>query len=99
MLTPTPKQMAFARSLADRTRIPLPEGCEDDRRLVSSFITERLSDLARVREEERPTAKQKALARKLCRERGMGLPAGVDSSKAAMSRFLTRILSQQRRVH
>lgn len=97
MLMPTPKQMAYARSLAERTHVPLPEGCEDDRRIVSGFIAERLSDLAARREQERPTAKQQALARKLCRERGMSLPSGVDGSKAAMSRFITRILDQQQR--
>ena len=84
----TPKQIAYARSLAQRNRTLLPWEVQQDRRSLSAWIEAQarlkpVSDMDRL-----PTSKQVAFAEKLARIKRRAVPDECFRDKGLMSKWI-----------
>lgn len=87
-LPATPKQVAYARSLAQRNRTLLPWEVQQDRRSLSVWIAAQarlkpVSDMDR-----RPTSRQVAFAEKLARIKRRAVPDECFRDKRLMSKWI-----------
>lgn len=88
---PGEKQLAFARSIAERSGIALPEGILGDVRALSAWI-----DKTKVSAPPRaPSEKQIAFAEKLADENGIDLPANARTDSAACSAFIDKTMGSK----
>ena len=84
----TPKQIAYARSLALRNQTLLPWEVQQDRRSLSAWI-EAQSQLRPVSDMDRlPTSKQVAFAEKLARMKRRAVPDECFRDKGLMSKWI-----------
>ena len=87
-LPATPKQIAYARSLALRNQTLLPWAAPQDRRSLSAWI-EAQAQLKPVSEMDRlPTSKQVAFAEKLARIKRRAVPDECFRDKGLMSKLI-----------
>lgn len=87
-LPETPKQIAYARSLALRNQTLLPWEVQQDRRSLSAWI-EAQAQLKPVSEMDRlPTSKQVAFAEKLARIKRRAVPEECFRDKRLMSKWI-----------
>ena len=87
-LPATPKQIAYARSLALRNQTLLPWEVQQDRRSLSAWI-EAQAQLKPVSEMDRlPTSKQVAFAEKLARIKRRAVPDECFRDKGLMSKWI-----------
>ncbi|MGF6862701.1 hypothetical protein ABIE69_003291 [Rhodobacteraceae bacterium MBR-64] len=87
-LPATPKQIAYARSLALRNQTLLPWEVQQDRRSLSAWIKAQarlkpVSDMDRL-----PTSKQVAFAEKLARIKRRALPDECFRDRGLMSKWI-----------
>lgn len=87
-LSVTPKQIAYARSLAQRNRTLLPWEVQQDRRSLSAWIEAQarlrpVSDMDRL-----PTSRQVAFAEKLARIKRRAVPDECFRDKGLMSKWI-----------
>lgn len=87
-LPATPKQIAYARSLAQRNQTLLPWDVQQDRRSLSAWIDAqaRLKPVADA--DQLPTSKQVAFAEKLARIKRRTVPNECFRNKALMSKWI-----------
>lgn len=87
-LPATPKQIAYARSLALRNQTLLPWEVQQDRRSLSSWIEAQaqLRPLSDV--DHQPTSKQVAFAERLARAKRRSVPAECFRDRALMSKWI-----------
>ena len=87
-LPATPKQIAYARSLALRNRTLLPFGVQQDRRSLSAWIDAqaRLTPVTTL--DHRPTSRQVAFAEKLARIKRRAVPDECFRDKGLMSKWI-----------
>ena len=83
---PSEKQLAFARSVAERAGVPLPEAVQASARDLSAWIDATL----KTAPPRAPSEKQIAFAEKLAQEAGIDLPEAVRSDGAACSAFIDK---------
>ena len=87
-LPATPKQIAYARSLALRNHTLLPWEVQQDRRSLSTWI-EAQARLKPVSDMERlPSSKQVALAEKLARIKRRAVPDECFRDKGLISKWI-----------
>ena len=87
-LPATPKQIAYARSLALRNRTLLPWEVQQDRRSLSAWI-EAQARLKPVSDMDRPpTSKQVAFAEKLAQIKRRAVPDECFRDKRLMSKWI-----------
>ena len=87
-LPATPKQIAYARSLALRNQTLLPWEAQQDRRSLSAWI-EAQTQLKPVSDMDRlPTSKQVAFAEKLARIKRRAVPDECFRDKGLMSKWI-----------
>jgi len=87
-LPATPKQIAYARSLALKNQSLLPWEVQQDRRSLSAWI-EAQTKLKPVSDMDRlPTSKQVAFAEKLARIKRRAVPDECFSDKGLMSKWI-----------
>jgi hypothetical protein len=87
-LPATPKQIAFARSLALRNQTLLPWAVQQDRRTLSGWI-EAQASLKQVSELDRlPSSKQVAFAERLARIKRRAVPDECFRDKGLMSKWI-----------
>ncbi len=87
-LPATPKQIAYARSLALRNQTLLPWDVQQDRRSLSAWI-EAQARLATVSAtDSRPTSKQVAFAERLARIKRRAVPDECFRDKGLMSKWI-----------
>jgi len=85
---PSEKQLAFARSLAERTGKEVPEEAVTDAKALSAWI-----DKAQKGAPPRPPSdKQLAFARKLAEEKDVKLPEPVLTDMNACSKFIDKMM-------
>jgi hypothetical protein len=87
-LPATPKQMAYARSLALKNQTLLPWDVQQDRRSLSAWIDAQarmkpLSELDRL-----PSSKQVAFAERLARVKRCAVPEECFREKGLMSKWI-----------
>ena len=87
-LPATPKQIAYARALAQRNRTLLPWEVQQDRRSVSAWIEAqaRLKPVSDM--DQLPTSKQVAFAEKLARIKRRAVPDESFRDKGLMSKWI-----------
>ncbi len=83
--TPTPKMMAYARSISRQVGVPLPDNALTDRQACSTFID---TYQAQASQNRAPTPKMLGLARKLAQERQLNLSDEIVSSFEACRAFI-----------
>ena len=87
-LPATPKQVAYARSLAQRNRTLLPWEVQQDRRSLSAWI-ETQARLKPVPDmDQLPTSRQVAFAEKLARIKRRAVPDECFRDKGLMSKWI-----------
>lgn len=84
--SPSEKQLAFARSVAERAGVPLPEAVQASGRDLSAWIDATLKKAP----PRPPSEKQLAFAQKLAEEAGADLPDAVRSDATACSAFIDK---------
>lgn len=87
-LAPTPRQMAYARSLALRNQTLLPWEVQQDRRSLSAWIDAqaRLRPLSSL--EQLPSSRQVAFAERLARIKRRAVPDECFRDKTLMSKWI-----------
>jgi len=90
---PSEKQLGFARLIAERLSVELPEGCKSDWRITRKFIDDNKSDFESLPRPEgqsggAPSEKQVSLARLISDKGGIPLPDGYDSDWRIIKRFI-----------
>ena len=86
-LPATPKQIAYARSLALRNQTLLPWEVQQDRRSLSAWI-EAQARLKPGTHDNRPTSKQVAFAERLARIKRRDVPDECFRDKELMSNWI-----------
>ena len=86
-LPATPRQIAYARSLALRNQTLLPWEVQQDRRTLSAWI-EAQAKLNLVAQNSRPSSKQVAFAERLARSKRRAVPDECFRDKGLMSRWI-----------
>jgi hypothetical protein len=86
ILPPTPKQMAYAKSIAGQKNITLPWDVQHDRRALSKWIDD-AKGLASV-QSDRPSSKQVAYAERIARTKRRSIPDECFASRDLMSRWI-----------
>jgi len=86
-LPATPKQIAYARSLALRNQTLLPWEVQQDRRSLSAWIDAQ-AKLNRGAQDSRPTSKQVAFAERLARIKRRAVPDECFRDKGLMSKWI-----------
>jgi len=88
VLPATPRQLSYARSLADRNRTLLSWEVQQDRRALSAWI-EAQARLTPVTDyNARPSSKQVAFAEKLARMKQRTVPDECFRDKGLMSKWI-----------
>ena len=87
-LPATPKQIAYARSLAQRNRTLLPWAVQQDRRSLSAWIEAqaRLKPVSDM--DQLPTSRQVAFAEKLARIKRRAVPDECFRDRGLMSKWI-----------
>ena len=83
--TPTPKMLAYARSISRQAGVPLPDNALTDRQACSTFID---AHQAQASQNRAPTPKMLGLARKLAQERQLNVPDDIASNFEACRAFI-----------
>ncbi|SEN66575.1 hypothetical protein SAMN04488103_106195 [Gemmobacter aquatilis] len=83
----TPRQIAYARSLALRNQTLLPWEVQQDRRALSTWI-EAQAQMKPVTGDARPSSKQVAFAERLARIKRRAVPDECFRDKGLMSRWI-----------
>jgi hypothetical protein len=86
-LPATPKQIAYARSLALRNQTLLPWEVQQDRRSLSAWIDAQ-AKLKPGTQDSRPTSKQVAFAERLARIKRRAVPDECFRDKGLMSKWI-----------
>ena len=86
-LPATPKQIAYARSLALRNQTLLPWEVQQDRRSLSAWIDAQ-AKLNPGAQDSRPTSKQVAFAERLARIKRRAVPDECFRDKGLMSKWI-----------
>ena len=86
-LPATPKQIAYARSLALRNQTLLPWEVQQDRRSVSAWIDAQ-AKMNPGAQYSRPTSKQVAFAERLARIKRRAVPDECFRDKGLMSKWI-----------
>lgn len=87
ILPPTPKQIAFARSLASRNKVVLPWEIQQDRRVLSQWI-ETQAAVKVTNAHDVPSSKQVAFAERIARAKRQAVPDECFRSRDLMSRWI-----------
>ena len=87
VLPATPRQIAYARSLALRNRTPLPWEVQQDRRALSAWIDAQ-ARMKSAKQDNRPTSKQVAFAERLARIKRRAVPDECFRDKGLMSKWI-----------
>ena len=87
-LPATPRQLAYARSLADRNRTLLPWDVQQDRRALSAWIEAHARLTPAAYNDPRPSSKQVAFAEKIARIKRRGVPDECFRDKGLMSKWI-----------
>lgn len=86
-LPATPRQIAYARSLALRNRTALPAEVQQDRLALSAWI-DRQARKAPPPQDNRPSSRQVAFAERLARAKRRAVPDECFRDKGLMSRWI-----------
>ena len=86
-LPATPKQIAYARSLALRNQTLLPWEVQQDRRSLSAWIDAQ-AKMNPGPQDSRPTSKQVAFAERLARIKRRAVPDECFRDKGLMSKWI-----------
>jgi hypothetical protein len=84
----TPKQIAYARSLALRNQTLLPWEVQQDRRVLSSWIDAQARLKPASALDQRPSSKQVAFAERLARIKRRAVPDECFRDKGLMSKWI-----------
>jgi len=87
-LSATPRQIAYARSLALRNQTLLPWEVQQDRRSLSAWIDAQSQMKPVADMDSRPTSKQVAFAEKLARIKRRAVPNECFRDKGLMSKWI-----------
>jgi len=87
-LPPTPRQMSYARSLAQKNQTLLPWDVQQDRRSLSAWIDAQAQLKPVADLDPRPTSKQVAFAEKLARIKRRAVPDECFRDKGLMSKWI-----------
>lgn len=87
-LPATPRQLAYARSLADRNRTLLPWDVQQDRRALSAWIEAQARLTPAAYNDPRPSSKQVAFAEKIARIKRRAVPDECFRDKGLMSKWI-----------
>jgi hypothetical protein len=88
VLPATPRQIAYARSLAHRNRTVLPWDIQQDRRALSVWIDAQARMAPATNNDPRPSSKQVAFAEKLARIKRRAVPDECFRDKGLMSKWI-----------
>ena len=88
VLPATPRQIAYARSLAARNRTLLPWDVQQDRRTLSAWIDAQAQLMPAADNDPRPSSKQVAFAEKLARIKRRAVPDECFRDKGLMSKWI-----------
>ena len=86
--TPTEKQLAYVKKLAEKTGVKLKEEDLSDFEKVSALID-------KLQKMIKPTEKQVAFAKKLSEERNISVPERAYESKTSMSKWISKVLENE----
>ena len=89
VLPATEKQLHYARNIAARRRIALPEDIAQDRAALSSWIDAHKSKIPESRFDAIPSAKQVAFAEVIARRKRREVPRECFRDKTLMSAWIT----------
>ena len=84
----TPKQIAYARSLALKNQTLLPGEVQQDRRALSSWIDAQAKLKPVFAHDQLPSSKQVAFAERLARIKRRAVPDECFRDKALMSKWI-----------
>ena len=87
-LPATQRQLAYARSLADRNCTLLPWEVQQDRRALSAWIETQARLMLVADNDPRPSSKQVAFAEKLARIKRRAVPDECFRDKGLMSKWI-----------
>ena len=85
---PTPRQISYARSLAQRNQTLLPWEVQQDRRSLSAWIDAQAQLKPVSFLDPRPSSKQVAFAEKLARIKRRAVPDECFRDKSLMSKWI-----------
>ena len=88
VLPATPRQIAYARSLAQRNGTLLPWEVQQDRRALSTWIDAQAQLRPAADNDPRPSSKQVAFAEKLARIKRRAVPDECFRDKGLMSKWI-----------
>lgn len=88
LLPASPKQLDFARRIAQRIRRPLPDEVQADRSRLSAWIDENKRRMPVSRFSDYPSSRQVAFAERLARIKHRDLPPECFRDKAIMSKWI-----------
>ncbi len=89
-LPASPRQIAFAQSIARSTGRPVPEAVRDDRRALSDWIERNRTSTSAAggRFEAYPTSRQVAFAERIARTKRRDVPRECFRDRTLMSRWI-----------
>ena len=87
-LPATPRQIAYARSLALRNQSLLPWEVQQDRRNLSAWIEDQAKLKPAAVNDSRPSSKQVAFAERLARIKRRAVPEECFRDKGLMSKWI-----------
>ena len=87
-LPATPRQIAYARSLALRNQSLLPWEAQQDRRSLSAWIEDQAKLTPAAMNDSRPSSKQVAFAERLARIKRRAVPDECFRDKGIMSKWI-----------
>ena len=88
VLPATSRQIAYARSLAERNRTLLPWEVQQDRRALSAWIDAQARLTPAADNDPRPSSKQVAIAEKIARIKRRAVPDVCFRDKGLMSKWI-----------
>jgi hypothetical protein len=89
-LPPTPKQVAFARQIAQRLQAVIPGDSANDRRALSDWISRHQEALNRAARSPGATSRQVAFAEIIARRKRLAVPDECFRDASLMSRWIDR---------
>jgi len=87
-LPATPRQIAYARALAQRNRATLPWAVQQDRRTLSTWIDAQSARSPTTAPDGRPSSRQVAFAERLDRIRRRTVPDECFRDRGLMSKWI-----------
>ena len=87
-LPSTPRQVAYARSLARRNRTLVPADVEQDRHKLSAWIDRQARMRPAAEIDPRPTSRQVAFAERIARIKRRAVPDECHRDRDLMSRWI-----------